>query len=1181
MMPLDDKRLYYLAGAVAVLVLLLVGTYAAGLSRGRVALEELASSLTATRAGIILVPTDTPAPTLSPTPTETPTETLTPTPTESPTPTETPTVTETPAPTLTPTPTSTPTPLPASVEEWGGRFEALALEALNALGADFTPARAESALRGMAQEQLLRYVPASYALLSDEPWAALAVPRTPEGEALPYLFWQEPNDANRVRSQLLLDLFDAGPDTGPGAGRDYTRLLPGLSHGVLAGDAQGRFHALLVENPSGPLLTAWLLAQPQPAAPFELVWRSDEDPQWAVQAANSRVRLEQGEGAVLPDLVVDAPLDPASSLRSQINAPAVFLEQAPFARQWATTRWTPVADGPTAPVSGYRLARAELRASPITALARFIAGLQSGEVSNAAEHSTRIDLLQQAFDAGLGRPALWLAFYLDGDGAPLLGDAESSRIRFFDNADRSRTFDAVLEQDPTGVWKVASVSPAEPYAAQDLVTPAPPLPADALAAATPVAEAAAAILVATATPTPTSTPTAGAILALPATPTPTVTATESPTPPPTEPPTETPTPTETPLPIPAIPPEAAAPLTGVTFVFEPARLRGAPSRDAVVLASVGNELPVEVFGVTEAGDWYLVRIPQMNNTVGWIFRDLVVLNGDPAAAERYRADGTPLTPQPPTATPTPGPPTETPTPTPQLTPAIGDLQAGPAGGSAPPAPLPDEQTFTMSGPQMPADPRSAIPVLAADGRTLLLDVRSAEVSIWGGLLGPDVTGWLPAPGELLWPGSQVYAVAAPSPSDARLLVAERVRLAAAPALPRVEAAAVSTLAEAHQRGVAMGLLGSREEQGVYLLTTEGTVQQLWGDENSAEWVSGDEAAGLVLRSPDRPAGANSFTWVRTDGSGLTIYAQPFHTLRGVAGDAFQGLWWIETPMADLDLWQLWQYDADAGQIALRFQAAGDILAEAEGQRPSLFPTLLAAAPRDGGVELLLDSADRATQEQYQGLFRLNVTTDATGRGALDGEPELLVAAGRYRGPVRVSPDRTRIAFFSYDPEVASLTSGVITPANQLRLYTLSGRGASTIRTLYSVETRFEFLAPSLEWLGNNRLIAARSRFAAGDVLGLDRFGLVMVQLAADDALPALTAPPTATSSLLPNGRSLLDFAACRDAAGVLLVVDDGQESLELQRWRGEGRPEPIYRVPANLSRTFVCWTTGAGAAVAP
>ena len=84
------------------------------------------------------------------------------------------------------------------------------------------------------------------------------------------------------------------------------------------------------------------------------------------------------------------------------------------------------------------------------------------------------------------------------------------------------------------------------------------------------------------------------------------------------------------------------------LLVEPARLRGAPSVDSIVISAVENEVAVDLFGITEAGDWLLIRA---NGVVGWMFRDLIILNGDQSLLPIYRTDGTPLDPA------NPGPPT--------------------------------------------------------------------------------------------------------------------------------------------------------------------------------------------------------------------------------------------------------------------------------------------------------------------------------------------------------------------------------------------------------------------------------------------------------------------------------------------------------------------------------------------
>jgi hypothetical protein len=443
----------------------------------------------------------------------------------------------------------------------------------------------------------------------------------------------------------------------------------------------------------------------------------------------------------------------------------------------------------------------------------------------------------------------------------------------------------------------------------------------------------------------------------------------------------------------------------------------------------------------------------------------------------------------------------------------------------------------------------------------------ADVQLWGGLLNDNGNPWVPAAAELLWAGTGAYLTGQPAADDPNTLVVTRARIVTAPPLPRAALLNYPPLAAAIANGTSLALIGSQTEQGVYLLEQGGDVQQLWGIENEASWVSGDDAAGLLLHAPDLPTGLNTFSWVRTDGTGIRINAQPFHHVRGVAGDAYGGIWWIETPQAALDQWQLWHYDPAGGRIALRLQANGALLSS--GSRivnPSLTPVLLAARPDfavpagELRVELIMDTLDNASQQLYMGIFRLTVVArlDTQGEGAVEGIPQLLLAPEDYRGPLQISPDQGRLAYFVYDPQVISLTSGFLRPANTVRVLTLEGRGANTIRTVYAVANRFEFLSPTLGWQGNDRLYLARSRFA-----------VIQVQLPAPGEQ---SAGSIATGSyLLPSGKQLRDLTTCRDAQSALLVAQANAESLELARWPGDAALQPLFALPPNLGRVFVCW----------
>ncbi|MEZ4731797.1 MAG: hypothetical protein R3E79_32150 [Caldilineaceae bacterium] len=106
------------------------------------------------------------------------------------------------------------------------------------------------------------------------------------------------------------------------------------------------------------------------------------------------------------------------------------------------------------------------------------------------------------------------------------------------------------------------------------------------------------------------------------------------------------------------------------------------------------------------------------------------------------------------------------------------------------------------------------------------------------------------------------------------------RIAVAPPWNGLRALRHPALANAVNGNTFMALLGRRDGPGIYLLEKSGTVQPLWADENRAAWLSEDVKAGILLLAPDTTAGLNSFSWVRTDGSALRVFAQPFIDLRG-------------------------------------------------------------------------------------------------------------------------------------------------------------------------------------------------------------------------------------------------------------------------------------------------------------
>jgi hypothetical protein len=1138
-----------------------------------------------------------------------------------------PTATYTPEPTATPTLTPTPTTTPASAAEWADRYLANALEGLNTLSLlDFSPDRAAAMVQTLAQEAGMIFVPVSYRELSREPWAAFVAPRTPDGTPLPMLFWRNANGNNEVQGQLLTDAVNALADPA----RGYAPLAAGISQGALRSDSQGRYGVLMVEEPAASAdVSALVWAQPQPGAPFDLVWRSHDEPQWTFRAADSRVTLTDGE-RFLPDVRIEGPLPGGSPLRTQAGIPSVFIEQPPFAGTRFTVRWQPVLATDTDPAApailkGYRLASTEVAATPLTTLATFLDLMAKGEANLAQDLVTRLDLLSEASRLNMTAPGDWMAVYVNDQDREIEDESTSLRIRFFDNADRNRTFEALFEQEGEGApYKIAELQSVVLAAAAGLVTPAPAKPTPTpTSTRTPVAEAtplpretpqgvAAAdgftltlpltdtlesgdnlnptleptpTATPTFTPTPTDTPTATS------TPTETPLPTETPTPTPLPTETPTPTPTEKPLPIPPIPPEAAAPANGYMLLTETGRLRGGPSTEYIVIAALQNGTLVDIFGITEAGDWLLVRAATVedgrSNVLGWVSSQLVVPYADLAPVPRYRADGTSVDAPPADASDQEGGgladlleglPSPTPTATPLVTPVLRQPAVQPLPAASVPGPQDDEQMVAVGGSTIPPDPLQPITMTLPDGSSALVNVRSAAVEVWGGVFNDPEAGWIPAPATLLWPGTRVYLQAVPG-GEAGALDATRVRIMGEPSVERVKLLDVPEIAGGVTEGRALALLGSGEAPGLYLLGNDGRAQQLWQYENSATWVSGDPHAGFLLREPQTAGGLSTFTWVRNDGSGLQFLAQPFHSVQGVAGDAYGGLWWIETPQATVDQWQLWHYDPATAAVALRLQATGRLFT-ADGESTRRTPALLAVQPVVAGdasnVILFVDTSDEERQTPYAGLYRLAVESPREGVAQVREGPQPLLAAGQYSGPLAVSPDLSRLAYFAYDAAVPSLTSGATRPPNTLSVLTLPARGESSTTPVYRSETRFEFLAPAVAWLGSDRLLAARSRFAAGGG-GVDQFGIVQVQLPAGPASATDTAAgleAAASTYLLPRRQSLLDFAACLDGAALLLTRDpDGAQALA--RWQGQGQSFPLFGLPAALDRTHLCWQAGA------
>lgn len=627
------------------------------------------------------------------------------------------------------------------------------------------------------------------------------------------------------------------------------------------------------------------------------------------------------------------------------------------------------------------------------------------------------------------------------------------------------------------------------------------------------------------------------------------------------------------------------PLTGVTFVTEPARLRGAPTFDTIVLTAVDNEVPVEVFGITEAGDWLLIRV---NGTLGWMFIDLILINGDPALLPRYRTDGTPLdpaAPAPPTApaaaaallntnTPTETPP-PTATATPLSTPELVEPQVvAPATERQPPGPSAGDNIMTINGGSIPANPLADLPVLTEDQQRLTLRLDSAVIQIWGGLFGDPEAGWVSASSELLWEGARLYVVGRALPDEPRVWMVDRVRVVALPAVPRSSLLTFGPLAESVANNNFMAFLGSEIANGVYLLGRGGVAQPLWGAERDAMWLGSELEDGMIVATADLATGRNGFTWVRTDGSAIQIAAQPLYRIRGITGDERTGVWWIEEPQALLDQWQLWHYDPRIQQVQLRLQANRERFTS-PGTTVSLSPMLLGVSGLRATetidepqlITLYLDTIATRSQQPYQGLFQLQLRLPATGVAEIVDAPQRLLVPDTYRGPVRLSPDGTQLAHLAYDETLPGLATSTRTPPNTLRLLSLQAADRGTVRVVYTVNNNEEFLAPNLEWLGNDRLQLVRSRFEPGSTVNLDRFGVVDLRLPTGGNRGAIVT----NNYVLRRGYSLRDTTVCRGDQSYMMIEENDIGAVELVRWDGEAAAVPLFGLPGYLTRPLLCW----------
>jgi hypothetical protein len=497
--------------------------------------------------------------------------------------------------------------------------------------------------------------------------------------------------------------------------------------------------------------------------------------------------------------------------------------------------------------------------------------------------------------------------------------------------------------------------------------------------------------------------------------------------------------------------------------------------------------------------------------------------------------------------------------------------------SAPP-PEPDELQVTIDGAitlgePLSIDPLQPITVTLTDGSAILLDSESASTEIWSPLLGSSDPGWLSVGAEYLWPGATLYvrlnAPPAPADSGAPVATANSVRIVAAPALERVALEDGSDIASEIASQTALALVGTGDSPGMSLLTASGGVSPQWADGQVATWLGESDEDGFVVSTQFDRYSPSGFVWIRPDGAGLRIAAQPWFEIRGVSGDPYTGLWWIERPMSNSGVWQLWNWDPSQQRVVLRLSESTSVFAAASPiAGTDLLPRLLMLNPDVAGdpanSTFYVDTIDAQTLQLNAGVFRLRVAAPAGQSGVLSTPPQVVLAPDTYRSPLTVSPDRTRLVYSVYDADLPSLTSGQVTPANRLKSLDLE---TSAIQTIYQAETALEFVAPLLAWQDSNTLLTARSRFAAAGTLGLDLFGAVWIQL----PRAGQNEEPSAFSAGIPASRKLLDFAGCREQQSALLVLLNDDGSLDYARWNGFQPIQTAFTVPNNLTRATLCW----------
>lgn len=1100
-------------GALFSLLLLTIFlVYNIGLSRGRLAGTESAGTEDVTATPILLLADATATQVI---PSATPTQ---------------PPATATPLPPTPLPPTATPDNA-ALAHASADRFVSQAAAALSLLAVDVRPAAAETILRVLAQGEGMENQGFPLTQIPADRWAVTTSMRIGDDRTIPILFWEERPGSENVRGERL-DALLAQAD----------EMAWSVGQATLTSGADGALLGLFVTEDAASGTARENLLRFTPDGGWQQIWQGDRGQEWPAEAAEyTALFIQETDGSYRPR----SESDPVAIASTGLDVP-VAETATPLPSDTPTATETATATATETPTE--------------TATATATPSTTATDTATATPISTPTE-------------------------TPLPTDTPTP----------TATASALPTETPT---ETAAATPTET-----------PLPTE-----TPT-ETATATETATETPLPTATPTA--IPTDTPTPLPTATPTETAT----DRPTATPLPTATPTV--AVPkPPAGPPVIG-TIVLFPARMRAGPTTSSEIVARLVGGVRVVLLGITEEGNWAFVQVdaPQTaeDGLLGWMALELMAVDGELGSLPLYDSQGNLLAPTPtataevltppqrePTATPRP-PSIPTPTATLSLGPSrpifgtlvpadaptatetattgatrvqptatapapVTPIQPGPERGagiaivsSAAPGPANGSLVLTVGGKNVPANPLLPVPVQSSDGRAfqLLLDItREGQVEIWSGLIGEAQGRWLPARGELLWPGVRLYVQGGLVAGTADIR-AESVRIAGLPAQARMVTGAVAEIGQAQASGSGVALVGSRDETSIYLLESSGKLTSIGANGQRAIPVLG-EAGGLIVPAPNAPAGINSFTLLQDSGDLMEILAQPLYNIRGIVADGAGSILWIETPQVGLSQWQLWEYRLAENQVHLLAQENLEVFG---GKDDPLLPSLAGVvAGETGGWWYLLETAKPQNQQTNAGFFQVNLTPD----GRAD-EVRRLMAEGSYRAPLYVSPNGRRLAYLAYDPNQPSLTAGFVQPSNRLWVRPVGDGAFGNDQPLaaYQTENRFEFLTPSLAWRDDQRIVLTRSRFSPVGVFALDTFGVTEVNIAGDT--------PQSASHLLRIGSVIKDSAICRDDGRILLSVVDESGVYRLAEWTGEGKPIPLADLPVRLDRIFACWRLPDGA----